>query len=156
MMFLVAGAVMLVVVFLVVVGLVNLFISKHPNASVTTPTVSSLPRELALCDSFKPSQVVLLDLGKGEKHYQVTGDCPVSSLVLDDNYVAELEYRGWTVHDDGSGNLFAYDYQRHQTLTAGITDSNNGDNQATLSIEMVTSVSSPPDGFPGSSPSPSP
>jgi hypothetical protein len=148
MMFLVVGAVLLVTTFLIALGLVSLLFIKHPNTSVSTPTVKDLPRELALCDNFKPGTIVLLDLGKGEKHYQVSGDCPVSALALRDLYVAQLEYLGWTVHDDGSGNLTCYGYGRHQVLNAGLADSGNGPNQSTLTVEMITGITSPPDGFP--------
>jgi hypothetical protein len=148
MMFLVVGAVLLVATFLIAVGLVSLLFIKHPNTSVSTPTVNDLPHELALCDNFKSSSIVLLDLGKGERHYQVSGDCPVSTLVLRDAYVAQLEYLGWTVHDDGSGNLACYSYTRHEVLNAGMTDSSAGANQSTLSVELVTGVAAPPDGFP--------
>jgi hypothetical protein len=148
MMFLVIGAVLLVATFLIGVGLVSLIFIRHPNTSVSTPTVKDLPHELALCDNFKPGTIVLLDLGKGEKHFQVTGDCPLSTLALRDVYVAQLEYLGWTVHDDGSGNLTCYSYGRKEALNAGLSDSSNTANQSTLSVELVTGVTSPPDGFP--------
>jgi hypothetical protein len=148
MMFLVIGAILLVAIFLIAVGLVSLLFIKHPNTSVSTPTIKDLPHELALCDNFRSSTIVLLDLGKGEKHFQVTGDCPLSTLALRDVYVAQLEYLGWTVHDDGSGNLSCYSYARQEVLNAGLSDSSNGANQSTLSVELVTGVSGAPDGFP--------
>jgi len=157
-MFLIVGAVLLVATFLIAVGLVSLLFIKHPNTSVSTPTVKDLPSELALCDNFRSNTIVLLDLGKGERHYQVTGECPTSALALRDSYVADLEYLGWTVHDDGNGNLTCYNYGRHEALNAGIGDSSSADNQATLSVELITAVGAPPDGFPlqpSSSPSPS-
>jgi hypothetical protein len=158
MMFLIIGAVLLAATFLILVGVVSLFIAKHPNTNVSTPAVNDLPSELVLCDHFKPANTVLLDLGKGEKHYQVTGDCPLSALALRDDYVSSLTYVGWTVHDDGMGNLTCYDYDRKEVLTAGITDSSSNANQSTLSVELITAVTSPPTGFPKiiSSPSPSP
>src|ERR1035437_4068175 len=155
MMFLVTGAVLLLAIFLIAVGLVSLLFIKHPNTSLSTPTVKDLPHELALCDNFKSGTIVLLDLGKGEKHFQVTGDCPVSTLALRDVYVAQLEYLGWTVHDDGSGNLSCYSYGRQEVLNAGLGDSSNGANQSTLTMELVTGVTSPPDGFPRVQPTPS-
>ncbi len=155
-MFLIVGAVLLVATFLIAVGLVSLLFIKHPNTSVSTPTVKDLPSELALCDNFRSNSIVLLDLGKGERHYQVTGECPTSALALRDSYVADLEYLGWTVHDDGSGNLTCYSYGRHEVLNAGIGDSSSVDNQAGLTVELITAVGSPPDGFPLLQPSPSP
>ena len=156
MMFLIIGAVLLAATFLILVGLVSLFIAKHPNTNVSTPAVNDLPSELVLCDHFKPSNIVLLDLGKGEKHYQVTGDCPLSALALRDGYVAALEYVGWTVKDDGRGNLNCYHYARREVLNAGINDSSSTANQSTLSVEMITGLGSPPTGFPRVRPSPSP
>jgi hypothetical protein len=156
MMFLVIGAVLLVATFLIAVGVVSLIFIRHPNTSVSSPSVKDLPHELALCDHFKPGNILLLDLGKGERHYQVSGECPTSALALRDVYVAELEYIGWTVHDDGSGNLSCYSYDHGEVLNAGITDSSNGDNQSSLSVELITGVGQPPDGFPQLRPSPSP
>jgi hypothetical protein len=158
MMFLLIGGVLLVATFLIGVGVVSLIFIKHPNTSVSTPTVKNLPRELALCDNFKSGTIVLVDLGKGEKHFQVTGECPLSSLALRDLYVAQLEYLGWTVHDDGSGNLSCYSYDRKEVLNAGLSDSSNGANQSTLTVELVTGVANPPDGFPllQATPQPSP
>ena len=156
-MFLVVGSVLLVTTFLIIVGLVSLFaLSKRPNASVSTPQVSELPKELMLCDNFKSSTVVLIDLGKGDRRYTVTGDCPVSALTLKDVYPARLSAVGWIVHDDGNGNLACYDYEKKEVLNAGITDSSSTPNQATLSVDMVTGVSAAPDGFPKLKPSPSP
>ncbi len=155
MMLLVIGGVLLVAIFLIAVGLVSLLFLKHPNTNVSTPSVKDLPHELALCDNFKPGTIVLLDLGKGEKHFQVTGDCPVSALALRDVYVAQLEYLGWTVHDDGMGNLTSYSYDRKEVLNAGLADSSNGANQATLTVELIEAVTSPPDGFPRAQPTPS-
>src|ERR1700694_2909714 len=109
MMFLIIGAVLLAATFLVLVGLVSLFFARHPNTNVSTPAVQDLPPELVLCNHFKPGNIVLLDLGGGEKHYQVAGDCPLSALALRDPYVQSLQYLGWTVRDDGSGNLTCYD-----------------------------------------------
>jgi hypothetical protein len=158
MMFLIIGAVLLAATFLILVGLVSLFFARHPNTNVSTPAVKDLPPELVLCDHFKPGNIVLLDLGKGEKHYQVTGECPLSALALRDIYVASLEYAGWTVHDDGSGNLTCYNYTHRELLNAGVTDSSSTANQSSLSIELITAVASPPTGFPqlGTTPSPSP
>jgi hypothetical protein len=156
MMFLIIGAVLLASTFLILVGLVSLFIARHPNTNVSTPGVNDLPSELVLCDHFKPANIVLLDLGKGEKHYQVTGDCPLSALALRDSYASSLVSAGWTVHDDGRGNLNCYDYNLKEVLNAGITDSSSTANQSSLSVEMITAVGSPPTGFPQVSPSPSP
>src|SRR5258708_37337709 len=154
-MFLIVGAVLLVATFLIAVGLVSLLFIKHPNTSVSTPTVKDLPSELALCDNFRPNSMVLVDLGKGERPYQLTGECPISSPALRDSYIADLEYLGWTVHDDGSGNLTCYSYGRHEVLNAGIGDSSSTDNQASLTVELITAVGSPPDGFPFLQASPS-
>jgi hypothetical protein len=158
MMFLVVGAVLLVATFLIAVGLVSLLFIKHPNTSVSTPAIRDLPHELALCDHFRSSTILLLDLGRDEKRYQVTGDCPQSSLALRDVYVPQLEYLGWTVHDDGSGNLTCYSYDRKEVLNAGLSDSGNGANQSTLTVELLTGITSPPDSFPQvpSTPSPAP
>src|SRR5258708_34998574 len=137
-MFLIVGAVLLVATFLIAVGLVSLLFIKHPNTSVSTPTVKDLPQELALCDNFRSSTIVLLDLGKGERHYQVTAECPTSALALRDSYVADLEDLGWTVHDDGHGNLTCYSYGRHEALNAGIRDSSRTDNLASLTADPIT------------------
>jgi len=155
-MFLVIGAVLLVTTFLILVGLVSLFaLARRPNASVSTPSVSDLPHELALCDNFKPGTIVLIDLGKGERRYTVNGDCPVSALTLKDDYNARLQALGWVVHDDGNGNFASYEYERREVLTATITDSSSTANQSTLSVDMVTGQGPPPD-FPKVKPSPSP
>jgi hypothetical protein len=148
MMFLVVGAVLLVATFLIAVGLVSLVFIKHPNTSVSTPSVKDLPHELALCDNFRPSSIVLLDLGRNERHYQVGGECPVSRLALRNLYVAQLEYLGWTVHDDGNGNLSCYNYDRQEVLNANLQDSSGSPNQSTLQVELVTGITNPPDGFP--------
>src|SRR6202171_6686890 len=136
MMFLIIVAVLLAAAFLILVGVVSLFIAKHPNTNVSTPAVNDLPSELVLCDHFKPANTVLLDLGKGEKHYQVTGDCPLSALALRDSYVSNLAYVGWTVHDDGRGNLTCYNYTRREVLNAGITDSSSTAKQTSLAVEV--------------------
>jgi hypothetical protein len=155
-MFLIIGAVLLVTTFLILVGLVSLFaLARRPNASVSTPSVRDLPHELALCDNFKPGTIVLIDLGKGEKRYTVTGDCPVSALVLRDTYDARMQALGWVVHNDGNGNFAGYGYERREVLTATITDSSSTANQSTLSVDMVTGQDPPPD-FPKVQPSPSP
>jgi len=155
-MFLVIGAVLLVTTFLILVGLVSLFaLARRPNASVSTPSVSDLPHELALCDNFKPGSIVLIDLGKGDKRYTVTGDCPVSALALRDAYDTRLQALGWVVHNDGNGNFAGYEYERRELLTASVNDSSSTANQSNLSVDMVTGQDPPPD-FPRIRPSPSP
>jgi hypothetical protein len=155
-MFLVVGAVLLVTTFLILVGLVSLFaLARRPNASVSTPSVSDLPHELALCDNFKSGTIVLIDLGKGDRRYTVTGDCPVSAVALKGYYNARLQALGWVVHDDGNGNFACYEYERREVLTASVTDSSSTPNQSALSVDMVTGQD-PPSDFPRIKPSPSP
>jgi hypothetical protein len=155
-MFLVVGAVLLVTTFLILVGLVSLFaLARRPNASVSTPSVSDLPHELALCDNFKPGTIVLIDLGKGDRRYTVNGDCPVSALALKDTYETRLQSLGWIVHNDGNGNFVCYEYERKEVLTAAVTDSSSTANQSSLSVDMVTGQE-PPSDFPKIKPSPSP
>jgi hypothetical protein len=109
---------------------------------------ADLPPELVTCPHFAVSHSVVATTDSGGTRYEVDGDCPLNLLTMQERYVADLEYHGWTVHTDDSGNVVAYAYGRREQLSATLAESSSNDNQTTLQVEMVTGIDSPPDGFP--------
>ena len=101
---------------------------------------SDLPPAAWICSFFQPNHsTVVTDLGNGEnrfdsrgsqRRYEVVGDCPVAAGVLQDNYVSELAYRNWTVHDTGGGSLLAYSYADHMVLSLDLRESSASTNSA--------------------------
>jgi hypothetical protein len=112
-----------------------------------------LPAEVVLCPHFQVSRSSVSAADSGARRYEVDGECPVNPVAMQDAYVHDLEYHGWTVHTDDSGGILAYAYDRHEQLTATLQQSSANDNQTTLQVEVLTEVTDPPPGFP---PPPSP
>ncbi|MHB8508843.1 MAG: hypothetical protein ACYDGR_09380 [Candidatus Dormibacteria bacterium] len=157
MLFLLVGGALLVTVGLLVfagAGLYFVFRGGNTHASVSSKLPADLPADVALCDHFNVQRVITTSTN-GSTRYTIQGECPINPLFLHDSYVALLEYKGWTVHDDNAGNLAAYNYTQHQVLSASLGDASNP-NAAALFLEVVTGVKDPPSDFPSPLPSPSP
>jgi hypothetical protein len=147
------GALVLVLAFLVFAAATALFLVRNGQVSDTLP--SHLPREVPICTGFMPAHVIVFDADTG-KRYEIQGDCPEDSVQLDDDMIHLMEYLGWTVHDDGQGDLSAYNYEKQETLTVTLSDSSSASNQTTVMLEMQTNVKSVPSDFPPRTGSPSP
>ncbi|MGI8609408.1 MAG: hypothetical protein ACR2MY_09315 [Candidatus Dormibacteria bacterium] len=149
------GALVLVLGFLVFAGATALYFVRNGRAQVTDTLPTHLPTEIPICTGFQPSHTIIVDVAGG-KRYDIQGDCPVNRLQLNDTLTNQMEYLGWTVHDDGQGNLSGYDYTRHERLDVGLTDSTSASNQTTVMIELQTAIKAVPSDFPGVGPSTSP
>jgi hypothetical protein len=149
------GALVLVFGFLIFAGAAALYFVRNGRAQVTDTLPADLPGEVPICTGFQPAHTIIVDAAGG-KRYDIQGDCPENRLQLNDDLVKQMEYLGWTVHDDGQGNLSAYDYTRRERLDVGLSDSTNTSNQTTVTIELQTAVTAVPSGFPRPTPSPSP
>jgi len=150
------GALVLVLGFLIFTGAEFLYLVRSGNTRVSSTVPSDLPSEVPFCTGFLPNRSFSTKLDDG-KHYIIQGDCPENQLQLDDDLTRLLQYKGWTVHDDGQGTLTTYSYQRHQRLDIGMTGSNSPSNQTAVTMELWTGLKQPPDGFPAqATPSPSP
>ncbi|HEV3232584.1 MAG TPA: hypothetical protein VG245_10070 [Candidatus Dormibacteraeota bacterium] len=109
---------------------------------------AKLPPEVVTCAHFSTTQSSVATTDTGAMRYDVQGECPINPLALNDVYIADLEYHGWTVHSDDQGGILAYAYGRKEQLTATLTESSVDPNQTTLQVEMLTGVSQPPPDFP--------
>jgi hypothetical protein len=148
------GAIGLTLAVIVLAGLGTFFIVNSGQAKVVSST-GDLPKELVLCPNFQPSRMVLIDLGKAGKHYRVEGECPVSRAELSGTYVSDLEYAGWTVHTDASGNMTAYRYSSREFVAIVVGQGSSNSNATSVTLDMATGQDVPPDFPPGPSPSPS-
>ncbi|HEV1997425.1 MAG TPA: hypothetical protein VGR61_04750 [Candidatus Dormibacteraeota bacterium] len=149
------GALVLVFGFLIFAGAAALYFVRNGKAQVTETLPANLPKEIPICTGFQPAHTIIVDVAGGRR-YDIQGDCPVNRLQLNDDLINQLEYLGWTVHDDGQGNLSGYSYTRQERLDVGLTDSTGSSNQTTLMIELQTAVKAAPSGFPHFTPSPHP
>lgn len=149
------GAIILVAGFLIFASAEALYLVRNGKTQITDTLPSNLPKEFPICPGFMPAHTIVVDTTKG-KHYDIQGDCPESRPQLVDDMTVQMESSGWTVHNDGAGNLSAYEYERHERLDAVLVDSNNASNQTTVSMQIDTVVTAVPSGFPPRSPSPSP
>jgi hypothetical protein len=157
MLFFSIGALVLVLGFVAFAGVTALYLLRNGRAQVTDTLPTNLPSEIPICTGFIPAHTIIVDVAGG-KRYDIQGDCPVNRSQLNDDLVNKMEFLGWTVHDDGQGDLSAYDYSRHETLDITITDSSSSSNQATVMMEVQTAVTAVPSDFPkvaGPSPRPS-
>lgn len=141
------GALILVFGFLVFAGAAALYFVRNGRAQVTETLPANVPKEVPICVGFQPAHTIIVDVAGG-KRYDIQGDCPVNRLQLNDDLTTQLEYLGWTIHDDGQGNLSGYHYTRQERVDIGLTDSTSGSNQTTLMIELQTSVKVVPSDFP--------
>ncbi|HEY8739389.1 MAG TPA: hypothetical protein VIN56_02190 [Candidatus Dormibacteraeota bacterium] len=148
------GAVILVAGFLLFAGAEALYLVRNGKAQVTDTLPANLPKQIPICTGFKPAHTIVVETGGG-KRYEVQGDCPENRLQLVDDLTNQMQYIGWTVHDDGTGALSAYDYERHQLIELTLADSASGSNQTTVTMDMQTGVTAVPSGFARPSPSPS-
>ena len=149
------GAIILVAGFLVFAGAEALYLVRNGKAQVSDTLPANLPKEIPICTGFIPAHTFVVDLGNG-KRYEVQGDCPESSVQLVDDMTNQMASGGWTVHDDGAGNLAGYDYERHERIDVALVDSSSASNQTTVTIQMETHVDQVPSDFPPRSASPSP
>ena len=138
-----------VLALVVLLGLGGFFIISGGAARVLTNT-SDLPKELVLCEHFQPSRMLEGDQGS-KKRYHVEGDCPVAQFELHDSYIADLEYAGWTVHADSTGNLSAYRYGFREYITIVFSESSATTNATSLVVDMYTQTDPAPD-FPQATP----
>jgi hypothetical protein len=152
------GAIGLTLAVIVLAGLGTFFIVNSGQAKVIAST-ADLPKEMVLCQNFQPTRMVLIDLGRAGKHYRAEGECPVSPAEAKDPYIAELEYAGWTVHSDDSGNIAAYRYASRELIAIVLGQGSGSSNATAATIDMSTDQDVPAD-FPQASPaagaSPSP
>lgn len=149
------GALVLVLGFLVFAGATALYFVRNGRAQVTDTLPSNLPREIPICTGFQPAHTIIVDVAGG-KRYDIQGDCPENTVQLNDDLVNQMEFLGWTVHDDGQGDLAGYNYAKRETIDVSLSDSSSASNQATVMIEMQTAVKTPPSDFPRSAVAPSP
>lgn len=147
------GAIILVLGFLGFAGAEALYLIRNGKAQVSDTVPADLPKEIPICTGFSPAHTIVVDLGHG-KRYEVQGDCPEDRLQLVDDVTNQMASGGWTVHNDGAGNLSGYDYERHERIDIALVDSNNASNQTTVTIQMETGVNQVPSDFPQPSPSP--
>jgi hypothetical protein len=143
---------LLVIALMVTAGIYTFATLRTARAEIIDP--SKVPADVFVCTGFHASQSWVYDNGGSHRHYQLIGECPDNPLALTETYISELEYRGWTVHTDGGGNLNAYNYTATQALTINMADSQNVPNQSALTLDVYTGQDRPPD-FPAV-PSPSP
>ena len=148
------GALVLVLGFLVFAGAEAFYLVRNGRAQVTDTVPPDLPKEIPICDGFTPAHTIIVDTSPG-KRYEVQGDCPVNRLQLVDDLTNQMAYEGWTVVDDGAGNLSGYMYTKHERIDVGLSDSSAGSNQTTVTIQLQTAVTAVPSDFPPA-PSPSP
>ena len=149
------GALVLVLGFLIFAGAAAIYFVRNGKAQVTDTLPSDRPKEIPICTGFQPAHTIIVDAAGGRR-YDIQGDCPENRLQLNDDLIKQMESVGWTVHDDGQGNLTAYDYTRQETLDVGLADSTSGSNQTTVTIELQTAVKAVPSGFPRPTATPSP
>ncbi|MDP9325870.1 MAG: hypothetical protein M3O87_04950 [Candidatus Dormibacteraeota bacterium] len=148
------GAIGLTLAVVVLAGLGTFFIVNSGQAKVINST-SDLPQELVLCPNFTANRMVVVDLGKAGKRYRVEGECPVTPAEVKDPYIADLQYNGWTVHSDDSGNIGGYRYSSRELITIVLTQSSSSANTSAVTIDMSTGQDVPSD-FPEVTPSPVP
>ena len=149
------GAIGVTLAVVVLAGLATFFIVNSGQAKVIGST-RDLPSELVLCPNFQPSRMVVIDLGNSGKHYRIEGECPISAAQATDPYISDLEYAGWTVHSDDSGNLAGYRYSSREAVAMVLAPSSNNSNATTVTIDMSTAQDVPSDFPAGPSPSASP
>lgn len=152
MLFFSIGAVILVAGFIIFAGAEAYYMVKNGKATVSDTLPANLPKQIPICTGFKPAHTIVLD-ASGGKRFEVQGDCPENRLQLVDDLINLMQYAGWTVHDDGAGNLSAYDYERHAHIDVVLTDSNDSANQTTVNMDMQTGVTPVPSDFPQPTPS---
>jgi hypothetical protein len=146
------GAIGLTLAVVVLAGLGTFFIVNSGQAKVINST-SELPKELVLCPNFTANRMVVVDLGKPGRRYRVEGECPVSPAEAKEPYIADLQYNGWTVHSDDSGNIGGYQYSSRELINIVLTQSSSSANTTAITIDMSTSQDVPSD-FPAATASP--
>jgi hypothetical protein len=145
------GAIGLTLAVVVLAGLGTFFIVNSGQAKVIN-SIGDLPKELVLCPNFAANRMVLVDLGRAGKRYRVEGECPVTPAEAKDPYIADLQYNGWTVHSDDSGNIGGYRYSSRELISIVLTQSSNSANTTAVTIDMSTGQDVPSD-FPPATPS---
>ncbi|MEA2683955.1 MAG: hypothetical protein QOK05_2283 [Chloroflexota bacterium] len=148
------GAIILVAGFLIFAGAEALYLVRNGKAQVTDTLPSNLPKEFPVCPGFIPAHTIVVDTSTG-KHYDIQGDCPENRPQLVDDLTQLMASAGWTVHNDGTGDLSAYFYDKHERLDVALVDSNNASNQTTISMQIDTGVLKVPSDFPPLEGSPS-
>ena len=148
------GAIAVTLAVVVLAGLGTFFVANGLQARVIGST-RDLPKELVLCPNFQPAKMFLAE-GNSGKHYRIEGECPISAAQAKDPYISDLEYAGWTVHSDDSGNLAGYRYSSREAMAILLAPSSNNSNGTAVAIDMYTSQDVPSDFPPGPSPSASP
>lgn len=147
------GTVALSFAVLVFLGAAAIFLN---GARADVLEFKDLPNSVPLCDNFEPSRLLRFQVTdpQGNRHtaYHIEGGCPVAPVVLNDKYIAVMKDLGWTVHDQGDGNLVAYAYERHEDLIASIDVDGDNPNQSRLQLDIHTNADIPKD-FPSPSPS---
>ena len=140
--------------FTLLAGLYTLGTLQGVRALVIEP--ADLPHDAYTCDGFKQAQGVLYDSGQPGQALPADRRLRGQLQPLPDTMISELEYRGWTVHSDGAGNLDAYSYTTHEELTASMAASSADPTMTSISVDVYTGLTQLPADFPGLSPSPSP
>jgi hypothetical protein len=153
-MYLALGTLVLSLVFALVLGAFAYFMVKSGRARYSDQVPSDFPSDVYLCNPFFVNHSIVFDSPDNGTHYELEGDCQVSQAVLSPTYVSELEYRGWTVHDDGQGDLTAYSYETHREVSVVLNDSGAGANATTVRIVVLSRVLPVPDDFALPTPSP--
>jgi len=137
------AAMLIVAGFTLVAGIYTLSSLQGVRAIVIEP--ADLPGDVFICDAFHQSQGVLYDSGKRGRHYQLIGTCTATLDSLPETMISELEYRGWTVHTDGDGNLDSYNYASHEEMTAALSESGTDPTTTNIVVDVYTSVTRPPE-----------
>ncbi|MFN2465140.1 MAG: hypothetical protein ABR598_02615 [Candidatus Dormibacteria bacterium] len=141
--------------FLVFAGAEAFYLVKNGKATVSDTLPANLPKQIPICTGFRAGHTIVVNAAGG-KRYEVQGECPESRPQLVDDLTNQMAYIGWTVHDDGAGNLSGYDYQRHQRIDVALNNSSSQANQTTVTIDLQTEVNGVPSDFPTPPPSPKP
>jgi len=121
------------------------FLFRGGKAAFSEGLVRSMPKDVWICDNYTSARSLTLQLAPGGARYQVQFECPESPAALDSDYVSELEYRGWTVRDDGTRGVTAYSYTTAEALDASFQESSPNRTSVTLDVETA---SKPPPDFP--------
>ena len=137
-------------------GVAVYFAASSPSSTALSAVPANIADHVFFCDYFHLTTGSVYPDPGNARHYVFSGQCPAAALTLQDSYIHELEYRGWTVAYDGAGNFSAYNYARREVLNASITDSNDTPNSSLMTVELVTNSPPPADFGPGPSPGPSP
>lgn len=147
------GAIAVTLVVLLLAGLGTFLIINNGQAKVIAMP-ADLPKDMVICPHFTPGRMVVVDLGKQGLRYHVEGECPVAQLELQDSYISDLAYAGWTVHADPSGALAGYNYAKREYITVVLNQGTSSTNATAVALDMST-LQDVPDGFPrGPTPAP--